>query len=87
MTLSKQKLELAGQVESLLRRNVIQGVQQQENVFSKLQVYRKREQFVLKVSLELRITKDTELGDNDSIKKAKNINRKKKHTGGCCGGH
>jgi complex III assembly factor LYRM7 len=42
------------------------------------------------LSLELRITKDTELGDNDSIKMSKNINRKKKqqhkHTGGCCGG-
>lgn len=41
------------------------------------------------VITELRITKDTELGDNDSIKNTKNINRKKKtkHTGGCCGGN
>lgn len=39
--------------------------------------------------LELRITKDTELGDNDSIKLAKGSHRKnrKKAAAGCCGGH
>lgn len=41
-------------------------------------------------SIELRITKDTELGDNDTIKDTKNINRKRKgkqhqHSNGCCG--
>ncbi|KAI8349660.1 hypothetical protein BD560DRAFT_410110 [Blakeslea trispora] len=72
-TVLEQKLELAGQVASLLRRNVIQGVSKGDDTF------------------KLRITKDTELGDNDSIKNTKNINRKNKkkhvHTGGCCGGH
>ncbi|KAI8885818.1 hypothetical protein K501DRAFT_331679 [Backusella circina FSU 941] len=66
----EEKLELAGQVESLLKKNVIQGVENEKNTF------------------KLRITKDTELGDNDSIKNTKNINRKRKtkHTGECCGG-
>ncbi|CAO3652943.1 unnamed protein product [Mucor hiemalis] len=68
----EEKLKLAGQIETLLRKNVIQGVPQGENTF------------------KLRITKDTELGHNDSIKEAKNIHRKKKqhkHTNGCCGGN
>ncbi|KAG2194452.1 uncharacterized protein EV154DRAFT_426271 [Mucor mucedo] len=69
----EEKLKLAGQVESLLKKNVIQGVPQGDNTF------------------KLRITKDTELSDNDTIKNTKNVNRKKKHqhkhTGGCCGGH
>ncbi|KAI8983473.1 hypothetical protein BDB01DRAFT_850610 [Pilobolus umbonatus] len=40
-------------------------------------------------TFKLRITKDTELGDNDSIKNTKNIGRKRreKHTHQCCGGH
>ncbi|KAI8087718.1 uncharacterized protein B0P05DRAFT_532009 [Gilbertella persicaria] len=69
----EEKFNLARQVATLLRRNVIQGVPKDENTY------------------KLRITKDTELGDNDSIKKAKNIYRKKgkkhQHTGGCCGGN
>ncbi|KAI8636209.1 hypothetical protein BD408DRAFT_99631 [Parasitella parasitica] len=68
----EEKLQLAGQVETLLRKNVIQGVPQGNNTF------------------KLRITEDTELGDNDTIKNTKNINRKErahKHTGGCCGGN
>ncbi|KAI8088869.1 uncharacterized protein BX664DRAFT_331619 [Halteromyces radiatus] len=39
---------------------------------------------------KLNITKDTELGDNDSIKNSKNIHRKGKKratTTSCCGGH
>lgn len=39
------------------------------------------------MNIELRITKDTELGDNDSIKKSKNIHRKSKHTHQCCSQH
>ncbi|KAG2199027.1 hypothetical protein INT46_010267 [Mucor plumbeus] len=68
----EEKLQLAGQVETLLKKNVIQGIPQGNNTY------------------KLRITKDIELGDNDSIKNSKNINRKKrahKHTGGCCGGN
>ncbi|CEG62965.1 hypothetical protein RMATCC62417_00188 [Rhizopus microsporus] len=61
--------ELARQVDVLLRKNVIQGVNQGNNTF------------------KLRITKDTELGDNDSIKKSKNIHRKSKHTHQCCSQH
>ncbi|KAI9317172.1 hypothetical protein BX666DRAFT_152323 [Dichotomocladium elegans] len=39
-------------------------------------------------TFELRITKDTELGDNESIKVAKGSHRKgKAAAGGCCGGH
>ncbi|ORZ03844.1 hypothetical protein BCR43DRAFT_467629 [Syncephalastrum racemosum] len=40
-------------------------------------------------TFKLRITKDTELGDNDSIKLAKGSHRKnrKKVAAGCCGGH
>ncbi|KAI8355631.1 hypothetical protein EDC96DRAFT_516066 [Choanephora cucurbitarum] len=74
-TVLEEKLELAGQVASLLRRNVIQAVPKGDDTY------------------KLRITKDTELGDNDSIKNTKNINRKNRkgkkheHTGGCCGGH
>ncbi|KAI8970376.1 hypothetical protein BDF20DRAFT_803628, partial [Mycotypha africana] len=56
----EEKLKLAGQVATLLKRNVIQAVEKDENLF------------------KLRITKDTELGDNDSIKNSKNIHRKKK---------
>ncbi|KAG0166208.1 hypothetical protein DFQ28_007712 [Apophysomyces sp. BC1034] len=40
---------------------------------------------------KLRITKETELGDNDSIRKAKGSHRKKRKAataaGACCGGH
>ncbi|KAI9276388.1 hypothetical protein BY458DRAFT_505746 [Sporodiniella umbellata] len=65
----EEKLNLAYQVENLLKKNVLQGVGQEDNTF------------------KLRITKDLELGDNDSIKNTKSINRKKKHTKQCCGGH
>ncbi|CAO3696439.1 unnamed protein product [Rhizopus stolonifer] len=65
----EEKLQLASQVEVLLKRNVIQGVSEGDNTY------------------KLPITKDIELGDNDSIKKSKNINRKRKHTKECCGGH
>ncbi|GAA5811773.1 hypothetical protein MFLAVUS_005216 [Mucor flavus] len=56
----EEKLQLAGQVETLLKKNVIQGVPKGENTF------------------KLRITKETELSDNDTIKHAKNINRKRR---------
>ncbi|KAI9473429.1 MAG: hypothetical protein EXX96DRAFT_577910 [Benjaminiella poitrasii] len=69
----EEKLQLASQVETLLRRNVVQSVAEgNTDVF------------------KLRITKDTELGDNDSIKKSKNINRNKRskqQSVGCCGGN
>ncbi|KAI7905075.1 uncharacterized protein BX663DRAFT_529949 [Cokeromyces recurvatus] len=59
----EEKLQLAKQVETLLKRMLFKAY----------------------FTIELRITKDTELGDNDSIKKTKNINRQKKN--GCCGKH
>ncbi|KAI9276965.1 hypothetical protein BDA99DRAFT_494551 [Phascolomyces articulosus] len=67
----EEKLKLADQVTSLLRKNVVQGVPREDNTY------------------ELRITKDTELGDNDTIKNAKGShrkNRKKAAQQGCCGG-
>ncbi|KAI8388836.1 uncharacterized protein BYT42DRAFT_561402 [Radiomyces spectabilis] len=74
----EEKLTLADQVATLLRRNVVQAVPKE----GEDSLY------------HLRITKDTELGDNDSIKKAKNIFRKKKNsknneekTHSCCSGH
>ncbi|KAI9493063.1 hypothetical protein BDB00DRAFT_872780 [Zychaea mexicana] len=69
----EEKLKLADQVTSLLRKNVVQGVAQGSDDMYKL-----------------RITKDTELGDNDSIKKAKGSHRKNRKgkaaaAQGCCG--
>ncbi|KAI7850056.1 hypothetical protein BDC45DRAFT_519296 [Circinella umbellata] len=69
----EEKLKLADQVNSLLRKNVVQGVPRDDNTY------------------ELRITKDIELGDNDSIRKAKGSHRKNRKKAatqqGCCGGH
>ncbi|CAO3621266.1 unnamed protein product [Cunninghamella echinulata] len=70
----EEKLTLANQVATLLRKNVIQAESKDGEKF------------------KLNITEDTELGDNDSIKKAKNIHRKGKKrasssSSSCCGGH
>ncbi|ORX63064.1 hypothetical protein DM01DRAFT_1314804 [Hesseltinella vesiculosa] len=68
----EEKLALANQVATLLRRNVVQAESADGGELYKLH-----------------ITKDTELGDNDSIKKAMGShrkNRKPKKTA-CCGGH
>ncbi|KAG2223937.1 hypothetical protein INT45_009389 [Circinella minor] len=69
----EEKLKLADQVNSLLRKNVVQGVPRDDNTY------------------ELRITKDIELGDNDSIRQAKGSHRKNRKKAaaqqGCCGGH
>ncbi|CAO3610707.1 unnamed protein product [Cunninghamella blakesleeana] len=69
----EEKLNLANQVASLLKKNVIQAESNDGSNF------------------KLNITEDTELGDNDSIKKAKGSHRKgkgkRKAVSSCCGGH
>lgn len=72
---------MAEQVATLLKRNVVQGVAEEDkpDVFSMLSsgAYEPKRLWPAK-PLELRITPDTELGDNDSIKKAKGSHRKNK---------
>ncbi|KAI9013780.1 hypothetical protein CLU79DRAFT_768700 [Phycomyces nitens] len=65
----EKKLNMADQVATLLKQNVLQGVSKGDNTF------------------KLRITKDTVLGDNDSIKNTKNIKRKGKRSRASSGDH
>jgi complex III assembly factor LYRM7 len=85
---------LAKQVASLLRQNVVQGESKDGEHFSKSRTKGKdsfSHDTTLSFLLELNITKDTELGDNDTIKTSKNIHRKGKRRAAkataCCGGH
>ncbi|KAM3584275.1 hypothetical protein VKS41_003099 [Umbelopsis sp. WA50703] len=71
----EEKINLANQVASILRSNIVQGVRKEE----KDDVY------------QLKFHSGIELGDNDSIRNAKGSHRKnkKKDTAaatGCCGG-
>lgn len=68
-----QKIDLANQVASILRSNIVQGVKKEDQ--KDVDVY------------ELKFHSGIELGDNDSIRKAKGSHRKskKQQTSGCCG--
>ncbi|KAH8549838.1 hypothetical protein BGW37DRAFT_468913 [Umbelopsis sp. PMI_123] len=71
----EEKIALANQVASILRSNIVQGVRKEEE--KDTDIY------------QLKFHPGIELGDNDSIRKAKGSHKKnKKHqaTGGCCGG-
>lgn len=70
------KLDLAGRVELLeqvnifLRQNIVQGVKKEND----------ESRYVLNIH------KETELGDNDDIKKTSSTLKTGQTTGGCCGG-
>lgn len=65
------RIELLEQVNAFLKRNVVQGIKKQEN----------ESRYVLNIHEE------TELGDNDDIKKKKStLNAGASTGGGCCGG-
>ncbi|CAO3659588.1 unnamed protein product [Umbelopsis vinacea] len=69
----EEKIGLANQVASILRSNIVQGVKKEDQ--KDVDVY------------ELKFHSGIELGDNDSIRKAKGSHRKskKQQTSGCCG--
>ncbi|KAG2181347.1 hypothetical protein INT43_008930 [Umbelopsis isabellina] len=69
----EEKINLANQVASILRSNIVQGVRKEQ----KDDIY------------QLKFHSGIELGDNDSIRKAKGSHKKSKKSAaatGCCGG-
>lgn len=66
-----QRIELLEQISTFLKRNIVQGIKDKESSTDKYM---------------LNIHDETELGDNDDLKKKKSTMSVGTTTGGCCGG-